>query len=92
MWMPEAPIEYFFLRLCEKIFVIVCIAPKRLLKSYVHFDSIPILLHLLVHIWEIVGGTQAESVSGEQLLGPLMDIIHVFRYLFILTFRSIYIE
>lgn len=67
MWMPEASSKYFFVRLCELIFLIVCIDPKRLLKSYVHFDSIAILLHLLVHIWEI-GGTQTESISGETVV------------------------
>jgi len=50
--MPEASIECFFSGYVRKFCLLFALLQK---DSYVPFDSI-LLLHLFVHIWEIVGG------------------------------------
>lgn len=77
--MPEASIEYFFSDCLRKFALLFSLLQKDLSHSYVLFGSIPIFLHLFVHIREIIDGTQlfpwVEPISGVQLLGQFMAII-----------------
>lgn len=77
--MPEASIEFFFSDCLRKFALLLSLLQKELSDSYVLFDSIPILLHLFIHIREITDGTQlfprVEPISGIQLLGHFMAII-----------------
>lgn len=78
-WMQEASTEYFFSDCLRKFALLLLLLQNDLSHSYVLFDSIPILLHLFVHIREITDRTQLfpwlEPISGIQLLGHFMAII-----------------
>lgn len=78
-WMPKVSTEYFFSDCLRKFPLLLLLLRNNLSHSYVLFDSIPILLHLLVHIREIADRTQLfpwlEPISDMQLLGDFMAII-----------------
>lgn len=77
--MPKVSTEYFFSDCLRKFPLLLLLLRNNLSHSYVLFDSIPILLHLLVHIREIADRTQLfprlEPISDMQLLGDFMAII-----------------
>lgn len=100
--MPEASIEYFFSDCLRKFALLLSLFQKDLSHFYVLFDSIPILLHLFVHIREITDGTQlfpcVEPISGVQLLGQFMAIVatlvfNIQKHIYWITsLRSVFVK